>query len=219
MSRHLMAVLVTTLATVGCGGPLRVKGHAMEGPDMGGVLRVSTYFGIAHACPIGEGYQALTSRHVVDREPLNLGAPMFSGRWSDAYGSRGWWDADARGLSYHRDLAIISLRSKSHKAFKVSEKAPFEDQPMYVLGYDYTRANEGFAPFVHRVLFMREVAGLLMLSANTESGSSGSCVLSAQGEVVGILMGWVRINTADVLGTAVAVWGEDFSDGLTEAKK
>lgn len=202
-------VLLLGLLVLGC-GPKRIKTQPAPGPDLGGIVSVGTREGWAHACPICPRV-AITSGHVVDPSPNDPGVPLVGGRWSDGWGNRGY--LQPFNVWSSMDLALVRPYDDSpdfSRWYRVATEAPFPQQPLYVLGYDKRTKEDAFAPRRYEVRFVYEAGGRLVLSAETGTGSSGSCVLTADGQVVGVMEStWVvGESRPELIGVAVSVWGE-----------
>lgn len=208
MKRVLTAVAAALLAA-GCAHTTIATSPAV-GPDMGGVVRVGTKLGWAHACPISPT-RALTSGHVVDPKPLDPAAPLLPSRWSDAWGGRGSLMPLKETIAADRDLATVESATPFAKWFPIASKAPWDGQPLYVLGYQKT-GLQAFAPKLYRVTQLREVAGRIVFTPSSGTGSSGSCLLTADGTVVGVVESYWFMDDGEAVGCAVSVWGERFDE-------
>lgn len=206
-TRLYVATLAVLLASA-CGG-VHVKASPEMGPDMSGVLRVSTRFSLAHACPISPT-MALTSAHVVDPRPYDQNAPVFAGRWSTEFGSSGELLPPIR-TAMDRDLATVS--GSFPKWFPIAEKAPGPGTPVYALGWEFRNSKDALGDRKYKLEVVRAVAGLLVMrDADPQQGSSGGCVLNALGEVVAIIdSGW-DMESGEKVIVGVAVWGEKFEN-------
>ncbi len=203
-------VLLLSLAALGCAHGDSVKSRPQAGPDLGGIVRIGTKRGWAHACPITSTH-ALISAHVVDPMPMDPNAPLFAGRWSDSFGNKGSFRPIPSMISNVRDLALIeSVSGPFAKWFAIAGKPPFEGQPLYAVGYDWRKRDDAFGLQRYVAKFLREEAGRLVLSVNPKPGASGGCVLNANGEVVGIVESMWPTEDGEWVGAAVAIWGEAF---------
>lgn len=204
----LMTMAALVLAAIAKG--------AEPGPslDTAAVLRVTTRFGLAHACPISATL-ALTSAHVIDPAPLNSQAPLFGGRWSDGYFGRGRISPIPGLLDSSRDLAVVRGEFERHYVLAAAQPAP--GSALYALGYDFRNTRDPLGSRLHALTLVRQLGGVLVMNGpNTEGGSSGGCVFNAANEVVGIIDGSIEMDNEKKVVMAVAVWGEVFEEPVLE---
>lgn len=174
----------------------------LAAPDLSGVLRLSGTSSSAHACPISMNL-ALTSKHVVMAYSemiwgINDGekhSGIVKSEWADAF----------------RDLAhIVPISAQRFpRWYPIAEKAPSVGDKVYFLGFDFSNKKDAFAPKEFRGTVTRLFNGTLIFDPAGKPGSSGSCVLNEAGEVVAINQGAQEVaDKSDVVGLAVAVWGQ-----------
>lgn len=176
-------------------------------PDMSAVMAVTGRFGWAEACPVGPT-TVLTSAHVIDLRPFDNDVPLVPLRWEDQDGHAGM--LKPAGVFAERDLAIMTpSEGQLQHWFIIAEHAPSNGEPLWFVGWDY-RKNKGLSPRVWRANLLRIRAGTLVYSEPGEPGSSGSCILNAEGRVVGIVRGWASMHNDGRVGTGVAIYGESF---------
>jgi hypothetical protein len=170
------------------------------------ILSLWTRDGLGHACPISPT-DALTADHVAVTREAAWGpgagfAPYVV--WGDQLGNTGtaqWQWSDKR-----RDLSLIRVVSgtKIFPAFlRRADRAPEIGDKVYVVGFKY---GGGVGDETLEVKVTGRTAGMLVYSASPGRGSSGSCVLNARGEVVGINV-WMLHGE----GVALLVVGEDWA--------
>lgn len=205
MRKMLLPLL---MLTVGCGGVRGIKAPEIQGPDTKAVLRVSTGFGFAHACPVAEGTYAYTARHVIQRPPYG-NTETLNLQWSDGNGNWGLASSKVEDISSARDLAVIRPYKKPFPgSYVVASEAPAVGAKLTILGYNYESAESFLDDKVVTAKFYREVAGLMVLSKSADQGSSGGCVLNEQGELVGIAVWGPQARNTETVGIMLALWGD-----------
>lgn len=188
MTRALVPLLALSMA---------VPAHANT-PDVSAIIRLAGTGSVAHGCPVAAD-KAYTNAHVT-RGTLGLS-------WTSG-GSEGV--ALETGRDRFRDLATIAPRGRFPRWYPVAKEAPKEGDKLTFVGYEWRSRKEAFAERVFEVRALREFPGHLAYSPAGTPGSSGSCVLNAKGEIVGINMGAMEVGPKDkgeAVGIAVAMWG------------
>jgi hypothetical protein len=206
-----LALLVFAILPAGCAGacasaPLAAKLILPEpkAPDMTGILRLQGRFASAHACPIGPEL-ALTSAHVGDMRPFDKDVALLPFRWSDGDGHGGVLDPVA--VSMAEDLAAYKPREGQFARYYAVASAPPEPGTrLWLLGFDWRNGRDAFAPRVLEATVVRVVAGTVVLNKTAWRGASGSCVLNAEGEVVGIVRSLHEMENGQAVTAAVGVW-------------
>ena len=151
-----------------------------KAPDVSKILALVGRDGMAHGCPIAPSV-ALTNRHVFfgdDKEPHPL---AFSSDGSKAEGVLLPWD----GFEY-ADLAS-GITTTDTPYLYLSTSAPVPGEQLWWVGYNWGDQQQFMATQIFTGHLLRIVAGNLVLDVTTPEGSSGSCILDARGQVVGIV--------------------------------
>lgn len=205
-----------------------------------GSLAVSTRLGLAHGCAIelttslvdalrspqvglpkeiaarlAAGQTAiLTNGHVVDPRPLDTNAPALPVCWSDERGNEGL--ASPIWIDRYRDLAILEVRrGLPGTVFPLATERPATGAPTWTLGYDFSSRSRALAPRVVHADIVRTVAGLVVLDRSADEGSSGGCVLDADGHALA-LSSWaigVGYKDGERVSAAVGLWGDWLGPG------
>ncbi len=215
---RLAIVAIGIIVAVGC-----ARSHPSEPkPELDGVvaiLRISTPYGLGHACPVSET-SAYTARHVV--KPLH-GNPEYSVgvTWTDGDGHSGY--AKPFGTDMVRDVAYITPLNdgKFPHAFETATEAPVVGDKLKILGYNYEESKAFLYEKLVVATVTNNVAGLIVMKGNPDHGSSGGCVLNSKNELVGIMVwGSPTSRTFEQMAMAVAVYGEyDIFKHLAEQEK
>ncbi len=170
-----------------------------------GFLPFITNFGLAQICPVGE-YLALTARHVGTAEKGNGAIERVSGFWSAPTGEHGiGWALD---YDYRRDVAIMQSSVAFPHVYAVAGEPPAIKSKVTIAGYEY---RPGRVPLMARYItteVINIVATHLVLEEAGVQGFSGSCVLNARNEVVGVYFGTIGLDAGREAGVAAGVWGE-----------
>jgi hypothetical protein len=197
-------VLVLALLASGCALNPRPTAPSTSTPDLTGVMKLFGRFSSAHACPVGER-MAVTNAHVSDLRPFDRDFPLYPFRWSDDSGHSGVVDSTL--VERSSDLAILVPVDEETfpRYYKVAQTAPAVGDRVWFLGYSWKTAKEAYSTRVITGTILRIVADHIVISEAGEPGSSGSCVLNANGEVVAINAWRTEIGT-DAVGIAVGVW-------------
>ena len=177
-----------------------------KGPDLNGVLRVAGRFAWGHACPTSP-ITAVTAGHVVDLRPFDRDVSPYALMWSAAGKTGSLYPVKQ---DWYRDLAYLvpSDGEEFPVWFKQAEHAPAAADKLYILGYDWSERKKLMDDKRYEVTAVRIVAGHLFYSESSKPGSSGGCVLNADGEIVGIVEGSFSSEreSSGLIGFAVAFW-------------
>lgn len=158
---------------------------------------------LGHLCPVSETV-ALTARHVMsDGHPISPGPQFLT--WGDSYGRSGV--VQPKLVSNARDLGVVEVAEGDNfgHVFPVSAAAPEVGETLYVVGYSKDAAGNFDARLVE-VKLVRVRAGHLFYNPGANPGSSGSCVLRADGSVVGINVGEAYAGDAGLGVLVTAPW-------------
>lgn len=145
-----------------------------------------------HACPVTPTL-LLTARHVGARGPVT---------WDDLSGNSG--RAETLRQDDARDISVLKVtQGRVGVTFAIATKPPAVGEQLYVVGYD-NAADNPLKPKVVAVKVLGVMAGHVFFKRSPGPGSSGSCVLNAQREVVTINSSFAE---ATGMGVGVGVWG------------
>lgn len=171
-------------------------------PDTSAILRISSGKStIGHACPVSAS-DAFTNRHLVVNET--------GFQWSTAEGAeRGY--ARPAGEGVYADLGWLRADEDTPfpRWYELSKIPPKVGDPVYLVGYSFDNRKKAFSERLFETRILRIVAGLLILEQPGIPGSSGSCLLTADGTVVGINAGAKGLGEdgkAGAVGIAVGLW-------------
>lgn len=208
MVRSFIAVVVSLLLIAPA--PLFSKGDA---PDLTKILRVIGRHGMGHACPIAPRI-AITAAHVVDVRPFE-NVPLFGGRFEQIAGLAGIFEAAS--VSQASDLAVLSV-NQDVRWYPIAREAPKAGDTLWWVGYDWSNQKDAMRPVHFEQTVTRVIAGHIVFDKATLQGSSGSCVVNAVGEVVGVIAFGMKVGEPMPLGNglfkqdeicvAVGVWGD-----------
>jgi hypothetical protein len=211
--RGIILALVAIVA-MGCGGK-RIAGEPDKGPDTSGVLAVMGKIAVGHACPISSNL-AITAAHVIDPRPFDKDVPLQGSRWSAA-GQDGVLTPE--GVVIEVDLGFVSSPKDFPIVYEKAEGPPAEGEKLWLVGYDWSNTAKAFAEKRLEVKVLRIVAGHVIFDRAGEGGSSGSCVLNAQGKLVAINVAGMGVGFNEEVGIAVGVWGDTFNPKRTEPEE
>jgi trypsin-like peptidase len=220
-------VLPLILLLAGCAHSKALSTQHGQEPNLDGVVQLIGRFGIASACPFGDGRYALTAAHVVDVRPFDQGVPLYGARWSDGYGGSGL--AEPVFVFLESDLAVIMRADGKpwEHPYQLAQSAPEPDARVYIRGYDKSGKRKAFGPKTTRGKVLRRVADNLILDEDSLTGSSGGCVLNEAGEILSTVA-WGPDMPDGPVGISPGVWAsaeyfwESYRQGLdrmAEAKK
>lgn len=178
---------------------------AAETPDMTGIIGVSHRFGMAHACPVSESI-ALTNAHVADPFPLEKNAPVLTLRWSGGY-------LNPLSASWTEDVSLMfrpDSAAKFPRFYPQAQVAPNVGEQVWWVGYDWSKQTKAGKTRVFSANITSLSSGVIGLDKPTPPGSSGSCLLNAKGEVVGLIAWGISLENDQDAAFAVALYGKWF---------
>lgn len=177
-------------------------------PSLDHVVRLVGRYGIAHACPIAPT-TALTNAHVVDLRPFDPSVPLYPHRFETVDGQQIGL-AVAERVSQGEDLALIQL-SREVPYYPIATNAPEKGDTLYWAGYDWSKRKRFGDSLLMQGRVVNLIAGSIVIDTETMSGSSGGCVLNADGEVVGVVAWGLSDESGGEVTIAVGVWGPWFA--------
>lgn len=150
--------------------------------------------GFGHACPCdGTVY---TAGHVV--EPIHKGDPPRAFLWEDSYGNKG--KAEAKAYDDYRDLGTLNLKGDKPVYFVRASAIPKEGDKVYWEEY----GDKDYLPKVQDAKIMYDRAGYIFFDKLPTHGASGSCLLNAAGEAVGVVV-WGFVKGTKKFGAATLI--------------
>jgi V8-like Glu-specific endopeptidase len=185
-------------------------------PPTAAIVSVIGRFGMAQACPVAANL-AITNAHVVDPFPTNAGMPLMGLRWDGGL---------VRPLtaSSFEDLALLTPMGEPFPSwYPLAAETPAVGEELWWVGYDWGKRSRALTRRTFRGDVVAVVAGTISINAETPSGSSGSCVLNARGEVVAIIAWGREMDNSEHAAFAISVWGRWFDlakalDGIAVEK-
>jgi hypothetical protein len=105
-----------------------------------------------------------------------------------------------------RDLSVMDSPVAFETFVVPADEPPVAGERLWLVGYDWRGENAAYAPRVHKATVTRIQAGHIIVKTDAEPGSSGSCVLNAAGNLVGIFVARTE-GFAWSVGIAVGTWG------------
>ncbi len=188
-----------------------------QAPNTNAILRVMTRFGMCHACPVAVDL-ALISAHCVDMQPFDPKVPAYGGRYSNADGTvTGIFNTVA--LSTREDLAVIEMTPPVGGFYLLAKEAPELGQTIWWLDYDYRSRKNALKPKQGHGELVEIVAGNIVVARSAVPGSSGGCTLTANGELVAIVDARIGLDSQEVAGLGIGVWGNWADELLKTARE
>jgi S1-C subfamily serine protease len=174
----------------------------MQGPDTRAILRLQGRAGGAHGCPVAVGDEqiVLTNAHVADRS----GWTPY--RFSNLYGEEGILTPS--GVNQAADIAVMKASKTLAHYYRVASGPPAVGERVRYIGYNQSSRKTAYSERTFDHVVVRVFAGHLILDKPGKPGSSGSCVLNQAGEVVAINAWGQEMESGDLVGGVVGVWGE-----------
>jgi hypothetical protein len=180
-----LLALVPAILLTGCASlPQNESGRT---PDIGKMVSVANEHGpLGQVCPISP-VAALTAGHIAG---FNV-PPLFTGEWrrlgipllAAIEGSPSHLHEFA--FDKYRDLSIVCVRQgkKFTDFYPISERMPIPGDRIYLRGFD---VPSGFTATYLEAVVINVDMGYIFFDRAGEGGSSGSCLLNEEDEIVGI---------------------------------
>lgn len=185
-----------------------------EEPDLSKMIRLSNESTLGHACPLGME-TALTNRHVMSGGEFMWGV-------GDGEEFHGLVQTDASQAQYtFRDLVRIypSTPQRFPGWYTVALKAPKIGDKVFLTSYDWENEKKAFLPKTIEAKVTGVDLGKLLFAPKGAPGSSGGCILNAQGEVLAINKGGVGLENNTIIGVGIAIWGDWLKFGPERPKE
>lgn len=204
-------VALLSLSIVGCTNcaAKRAPLAPASPPDTSKILKLAGRWTTASACPVS-AHHALTAAHVVDPRPFDKYpgyVPVIyqqgghGGTFTVRDKPRVTVGADGRpvvdtvpDVSLNRDIAVIETGG-ALDFYPIATDAPKEGDAVWLSGYDFRDKRRALADRVLKTTVVRIVAGRIYVDPPGWPSTSGSCLLNAAGEVVGINTGGLYLDS------------------------
>lgn len=157
-------------------------------------LALSTASGAGHACPVNG--EVITAAHVLWDETTRkyLGATYTFGT------SEGYAIADA--FFPYKDLARLQI---SGQVRYLPSGNPQAGDEVFWFEYDFRTQENAFRAHRRMAIILRVVAGLVIFDQEPVSGASGTCLINARGQVVGIVSSAFETQDGKSAGAALTL--------------
>jgi hypothetical protein len=183
--------------------PEPMPGRGAAAPDTRGILNLIGRWSVAHACPVSP-LLALTAAHVAERDEASGHKGLVPYHFSNGYGESGYLSDGAAAIG--EDLGTLTPGAPLVYYYKIAAMPPGAGDKLWLLAYDWRKTKSAFADRVIEAETLRIQADHIIYRGAGPLGSSGSCVLNAAGEVVGINVAGVVLEDHGAVGIAVGVW-------------
>lgn len=172
-------------------------------PDLSRILHLNGRFDFAHACPISPAL-ALTNNHVQDAFFDNPAVGFLAHGFTSDLNPNQAVLLPINALRY-TDLGL-GITSVDVPFYHISPTAPVVGEQLWWIGYDWRTGADMLKtrPFTGQVERIR--AGVIVIAATTVPGTSGSCILDARGQVVGIIAWSMSAEDGVDVTLGVGVW-------------
>lgn len=182
----------------------KTANEEVSAPNMDGVAQLFGRFGTAQGCPISDTI-LFTNAHVADVFPDSMSFPLLSYEFSTDAGQDGKVIPILAAKS--RDLAAMEIEEGTFAVYYHRAAAPPQiGERVWFRGYDFRSKKAAYAPRVFSATVTRIVGHHIIMSEAGTPGSSGSCVMNAAGEVVGINSWGKGVGMTGEVGVAVGLW-------------
>ena len=224
--RVLAVIALSTLSTacsLACAVRSAPKTAEPPAPDTSKILKVVGRWTTASGCPVAPN-RAFTAAHVIDPRPFEQypGYVPVIFQQGARTGLMAVWKKptmtlDEKGIptlgyetqvSMARDLATLTTEVPM-EFYPIATTVPALGDPLWISGWDWRDRKRAMADRVWKVTLVRIVAGKMGFDPAGAPATSGSCILNAAGEVVGVYVGgyWLDSKTGgwtsenEVIGT------------------
>ena len=187
----MRTLLLSLLCLVGCGKPQHLS--PLPPPVENPTVALFTPKSYGHGCPVGG--DIVTARHIVELVP----GKFLNAQWSNSEGLQG--QAELREVSSFGDLAF--LRPKGPKPKMLRKAKPIVGQPLTFWQYDYSTPGNVFREVRRVGVVVRLLGGYIVVDTPPKPGASGSCMVTTDGEVVGILVWGLITEDGQAVGVGV----------------
>ena len=179
--RQAVQIVAITVAA-GCA---TVHQAPIQAPSLDGVTTVTGRMGVGHVCPFAPTL-AFTAEHI-------SGWHSPSDYWKNAARVPLITELDGDPVSVleyradrRRDLSLVKILTPGYtwpRVYKVAQDPPEPGDKIYLRGFD---VMEGFEVVDMEAKVLAVTHGVVYYSDSPGRGSSGSCVLNQDGEIVAI---------------------------------
>jgi hypothetical protein len=194
----LLAFISAALLTVGACSSCAKAPQVEKFKPYDPTLAIFTAYSFGHGCPIKD-MGILTALHVVQPR---LGYRLSSATWSDASGQVGY--ADPIGPLPFADIAFLMPVGRAVPTYLPIGKANVGDR-VYYWEFSYINRAEALRAEMKPATLLRKVGGHLIVDNPPDEGASGSCIVNASGEVVGVVVWGMVMNDGRTIGIGVEI--------------
>jgi V8-like Glu-specific endopeptidase len=220
MLRLLVVVpaVILALAVVAApqGGAIPPQG---KGPSTVAIVSMSSRFGFAHGCAVSD-HLILTAAHVVNPFESNGNESSWGSRFETEDGVVGY--ALPVVVDRTADWAIEQTSAPLTAWAVPAAKVPQPGDRVWWVGYNWERRKDVARRDVHTARGIRAIAGQLWLDETVVAGASGSCVLNAAGELVGVIWGSMGMDDDKASASVVLFsgpWAAELNGSVAEIQK
>jgi V8-like Glu-specific endopeptidase len=199
--------LLTTLSLLLCpvyAGPKEQKQPEQPAPDLSRIVALVGPSNMGHGCPVS-ATDALTAGHVAGTWRGGVQAPQsYRGENSEWAGY-----LDAVLASTYEDAGVLRVDKDGvtfPSWYTLALRAPAIGERLWWVGFDWRKGKTAYQTQVFTAKVVTIKAGSIVLDTQAVEGSSGSCVLNAQGQVVGLLVWGHQMNDTHNMAVAVGLW-------------
>ena len=207
VSMFKLLPLLLILALPQCAASkLKQLSEEPQAPDTTKIQDCFSRWGTGQITPVSPSL-ALTARHLVDSFPLNKMEPTPC-RWEKGV-------AVPDSFAPSSDLA--SVRGTFTQWYPIASSPPQVGEQLWAKGLDWRSQKLAYQPRIFTGKVLRVTAGNIILDAEVAPGTSGSGLLNAKGEVVGVVVWGKEMEDGKQVTIAVGVWGF-VPEGLTQTE-
>lgn len=173
------------------------------------VLRIISVVGqstMGHACPVMDGL-AITAGHVAISQRL-FGDPAQNAYRGESTDWKGY--LTAKFASDYEDAGFLASESPFPYQFKFAMRPALVGERLWWVGFDWRKKGQAGARRVFSGKVVSTPAGAIFFDVPTDPGSSGSCVLDADGKIVGVIAWAMGLQDQNSAAVAVGLWAPWF---------